>query len=150
MPNHIWYIKFYVISYMKIAQERLFIIVFVISYMTSQHRLWYHIWYHSFWYDIIRARKAKNAIIYDIICNIIVFTYDIIHDIMYIMYDIIHDIHDPRDSQGLFTVPGTLPRDFRAYDIMYDIIVCDIIYDIMPRVYDIIYMPWYMISYMIS
>ena len=53
-------------------------------------------------------------------------------------------------SQGLY--PGTLPRDFWAYDIMYDIIVCDIIYDIivcdirydiMPRVYDIIYMPGY-------
>ena len=42
-------------------------------------------------------------------------------------------------SQGLY--PGTLPRDFWAYDIMYDIIVCDIIYDIMPRVYNIIYMP---------
>ena len=35
-------------------------------------------------------------------------------------------------SQGLY--PGTLPRDFWAYDIIYDIIVCDIICDIMPHI----------------
>ena len=113
MQYHVWYMIFFMISYMKIAQERLFIIVFVISYMTSQHRLWYHIWYHSFWYDIIRARKAKNAIIYDIICNIIVFTYDIIHDIMYIMYDIIND--DSISYMILCMISYT-----KNYDIIYD------------------------------
>ena len=35
-------------------------------------------------------------------------------------------------SQGLY--PGTLPRDFWAYDIIYKNIVCDIIYDIMPHI----------------
>ena len=75
--------EMYMISAMKIAQERLFIIVFVISYMISQHKIWYHTQYHSFWYDIIRARKAKITIIYDIMRNIIVFVCDIIHEIIY-------------------------------------------------------------------
>jgi hypothetical protein len=67
-----------------------------------------------------------------------------------IIYDIIVFMIFPDGdfSLGLFT--GTFHWDFRAYDIMYDIIVLqvyDIIYDIivfmiyMPRVYDIIYMP---------
>ena len=60
--------------------------------------------------------------------------YDIIYDIIVFMI-----FPDGDFSLGLFT--GTFHWDFRAYDIMYDIIVCDIIYDIMPRVYDIIYMP---------
>ncbi len=68
---------------MKIAQERLFIIVFVISYMISQHGLCYHTQNHSFWYEINRARKPKITIIFDIIWNVIVFVYDIIYEIMY-------------------------------------------------------------------
>ena len=56
--------------------------------------IWYHIWYHSFCYNIIRARRAKNTIIYDIICKIAWFGIWLAYDIINLWHHSFYDIMD--------------------------------------------------------